>query len=152
MGKQKLIAYNSRVMPFIFLLCLIPVIFVGVIIGINANEIYHWIFFGIDIIVTSVLIIVFFYHLSLPDVAFEIIEERMILYKKKSIIEINLKEINSIRICEDSSSFDCSIWVNNQKIEVHYFIKRKKEICIVLEQILTVYGIKVNFYNIDIGD
>lgn len=146
---KRLIAYNSRKLPFILLVVLIPIFVVIIMLIINAKELFHWIVLVGVIICFIFILSMFIYSLLLPNIAFEINDDKLIIYKIKKQKIILLKDINKFRLCDNSSSFDGCLLEKGKKIRLNYFIKNKKQILKELEIISKEYGFYIEYYSVD---
>lgn len=145
---KKMIAYNSRIFPFLFL---ILSILVGVVAYFAINELEEYkvlasIFFGV---VTFVLFSAFLYTLTNNKIAFEINNEKLTVYKRKNIYTINLSDIYKVKIATNNIGFDCVIYYNdNKKIGMHFLVKNFVKINKQFLQIINDINIKVEFYSL----
>lgn len=146
---KRLIAYNSRKLSFTLLVVLIPIFVVIIMLIINAKELFHWIVLVGVIICFIFILSMFIYSLLLPNIAFEINDDKLIIYKIKKQKIILLKDINKFRLCDNSSSFDGCLWGKGKKIRLNYFIKNKKQILKELEIISKEYGFYIEYYSVD---
>ena len=146
---KRLIAYNSRKLPFTLLVVLIPIFVVIIMLIINVKELFHWIVLVGVIICFIFILSMFIYSLLLPNIAFEINDDQLIIYKIKKQKIILLKDINKFRLCDNSSSFDGCLWEKGKNIRLNYFIKNKKQILKELEIISKEYGFYIEYYSVD---
>ena len=149
---ERLVAFNSKKQPFVYFIGLIPLLVIIIISGINASEIMHWVIFSILILLFLLILGSFIYHMLLPNIAFKIVNDQLVVYKIKKINYYSLKDIISVRVCDNSSSFDGYIKLNDRKLELHYFIKNRKEVLCKLEDVIKEYGIIISYYSVNIGD
>ena len=95
---KRLIAYNSRKLPFTLMIVLIPIFVVIIMLMINAKEFFYWIVLVGVIICFIFILSMFIYSLLLPNIAFEINDDKIIIYKIKKQKIILLKDINKFRL------------------------------------------------------
>src|SRR5699024_9965537 len=106
----------------------IPIFGVIIMLIINAKEVFHWIVLVGVVICFIIILSMFIYSLLLPNIAFEINDDKLIIYKIKKQKIILLKDISKFRLCDNSSSFDGCLWEKGKKIKLNYLIKNKKQI------------------------
>lgn len=124
---KKLIAYNSRKLTFTLMVVLIPIFGVIIMLIINAKEVFHWIVLVGVVICFIIILSMFIYSLLLPNIAFEINDDKLIIYKIKKQKIILLKDISKFRLCDNSSSFDGCFWEKGKKIKLNYLKKIKSK-------------------------
>lgn len=146
---KRLIAYNSRKLPFTLMVVLIPIFGVIIMLIINAKEVFHWIVLVGVVICFIIILSMFIYSLLLPNIAFEINDDKLIIYKIKKQKIILLKDISKFRLCDNSSSFDGCLWEKGKKIRLNYLIKNKKQILKELELFSQEYGFYIEYYSVD---
>lgn len=116
---------------------------------INAKEVFHWIVLVGVVICFIIILSMFIYSLLLPNIAFEINDDKLIIYKIKKQKIILLKDISKFRLCDNSSSFDGCLWEKDKKIRLNYLIKNKKQILKELELFSQEYGFYIKYYSVD---
>lgn len=94
---------------------------------INAKEVFHWIVLVGVVICFIIILSMFIYSLLLPNIAFEINDDKLIIYKIKKQKIILLKDISKFRLCDNSSSFDGCLWEKDKKIRLNYLKKIKSK-------------------------
>ena len=128
---------------------LIPIFGIIIMLIINAKEVFHWIILVGVVICFIIILSMFIYSLLLPNIAFEINDDKLIIYKIKKQKIILLKDISKFRLCDNSSSFDGCLWEKGKKIRLNYLIKNKKQILKELELFSQEYGFYIEYYSVD---
>ena len=128
---------------------LIPIFGIIIMLIINAKEVFHWIILVGVVICFIIILSMFIYSLLLPNIAFEINDDKLIIYKIKKQKIILLKDISKFRLCDNSSSFDGCLWEKDKKIRLNYLIKNKKQILKELELFSQEYGFYIEYYSVD---
>ena len=102
-------------------------------------------------IISVVLAYVFVITIRKDGVAIEIIDNKLILYKKHPI-EISIKDILKTSIYDGDGSFDISIKTPTQKFSMHCFIKEQRKKKDEFITLLTGKGVKVVIFDVGGGD
>ena len=109
----------------------------------------------IAIVTLSIISLVFVYVFAITirkdGVAIEIMDNKLILYKKHPI-EISIKDILKISIHDGDGSFDISIKTPTQKFSMHCFIKEQRKKKDEFITLLKGKGIKVVTFDVGGGD
>ena len=106
---KKLTAYRSKKIPFTLTLVLVLTLIAMIFIIILSKKRLNWIILVGLTIYFLITLTIFIYFLSLPNIAFEIDDHRIILYQKKKKTIILLNHISKIRLCNHGLSFDVYI-------------------------------------------
>lgn len=93
---KRLIAYNSRKLPFTLMVVLIPIFGVIIMLIINAKEVFHWIVLVGVVICFIIILSMFIYSLLLPNIAFEINDDKLIIYKIKKTKNYFIKRYKQV--------------------------------------------------------
>ena len=102
-------------------------------------------------IISVVLAYVFVITIRKDGVAIEIIDNKLILYKKHPI-EISIKDILKTSIHDGDGSFDISIKTPTQKFSMHCFIKEQRKKKDEFITLLKGKGVKVVTFDVGGGD
>ena len=102
-------------------------------------------------IISVVLAYVFVITIRKDGVAIEIIDNKLILYKKHPI-EISIKDILKTSIYDGDGSFDISIKTPTQKFSMHCFIKEQRKKKDEFITLLKGKGVKVVTFDVGGGD
>ena len=109
----------------------------------------------IAIVTLSIISLVFAYVFAITirkdGVAIEIMDNKLILYKKHPI-EISIKDILKISIHDGDGSFDISIKTPTQKFSMHCFIKEQRKKKDEFITLLKGKGVKVVTFDVGGGD
>ena len=149
--KKEFEAYYSKAYAWIFAVLLLLFIFAIVMFSVFWISNISLIAIVTLSIISVVLACVFVLTIRKDGVAVEITNNKLILYKKH-LIEIPIKNILTISIHDGDGSFDILVKTSSQKYSMHCFIKeqrKKKDELIVL---LKNKGIKVDTFDIIVGD
>ena len=149
--KKDFEAYYSKVYAWIFAVLLMLLIFAIVMFSVFWISNLSLIFITTLSIISVVLAYMFVVTIQNDGVAVQIMDNKLILYKKRPI-KIPIKDILAISIYDGDGSFDISIKTPTQKFSMHCFIKeqrKKKDELIVL---LKNEGIKVDTFDFSAGD
>ena len=135
MDHNKLVAYNSKIQPFIFLLAaiiLIPVCHMAV-----QDEEQHkiWIILFFSIIF-AIMVFSFLFFMTLPRIAFEVDHRVLTIYRHSKRISNRLCDISKFEVNGKSLSFDAWIYHTHGRTGIHRVIKRKRRVCKQLFEIL----------------
>lgn len=93
---KRLIAYNSRKLTFTLMVVLIPIFGVIIMLIINAKEVFHWIVLVGVVICFIIILSMFIYSLLLPNIAFEINDDKLIIYKIKKTKNYFIKRYKQV--------------------------------------------------------
>ena len=152
MGNDKLMAYNSKFQKILFLIIwiLLIVLFTFLIILFKEVRIY---FIINAIIVLSIFgVVVINLLLNKSPIAFEIQDDKLVLYKRTGVVSININEIVRVKVNDNYGSFDGCIYTKIGKYPLHYLIKEQRKI---FEQFVKVFeskNIPVEIVSVNIGD
>ena len=102
-------------------------------------------------IISVVLAYVFVITIRKDGVAIEIMDNKLILYKKHPI-EISIKDISKISIHDGDGSFDISIKTSTQKFSMHCCIKEQRKKKDEFITLLKGKGVKVVTFDMGGGD
>ena len=114
---KKLTAYRSKKIPFTLTLVLVLTLIAMIFIIILSKKRLNWIILVGLTIYFLITLTIFIYFLSLPNIAFEIDDHRIILYQKKKKTIILLNHISKIRLCNHGLSFDGYLWEKIKKLD-----------------------------------
>ena len=145
---KNMIAYNSKVLPFIFLFCAILTSIVGYF---AVRELYKYKILGsfFFILVSSIVLFAFVWTVTNKNVAFKIENDILIIYKHKKVYEIKMTEIRKVRLAVNNIGFDCTIYhKDSQKIGMHFLVKKFRKTNRKFIDIIDVYGIEKEFYSL----
>lgn len=145
---KKMIAYNSKTLPFLFLVPLILVIICGyfAVSELNDYKILASIFFGV---VSLVLFSAFIYTFTNHKIAFEINYDELIIYKRKKIFVIKISTITKVKIGKNNIGFDCVVYYNDdKKIGMHFLVKNFVKTNKQFIQTVKDMNIKTEFYSV----
>ena len=149
--KKEFEAYYSKAYAWIFAVLMLLSLF-----GIVMFSIF-WIsnVSLIAIVTLSIISLVFAYVFAITirkdGVAIEIMDNKLILYKKHPV-EIPIKDILKISIHDGDGSFDISIKTPTQKFSMHCFIKEQRKKKDEFITLLKGKGIKVVTFDVGGGD
>lgn len=149
--KKEFEAYYSKAYAWIFAVLMLLSLF-----GIVMFSVF-WIsnVSFIAIVTLSIISLVFVYVFAITirkdGVAIEIMDNKLILYKKHPI-EISIKDILKISIHDGDGSFDISIKTPTQKFSMHCFIKEQRKKKDEFITLLKGKGIKVVTFDVGGGD
>ena len=149
--KKEFEAYYSKAYAWIFAVLMLLSLF-----GIVMFSVF-WIsnVSFIAIVTLSIISLVFVYVFAITirkdGVAIEIMDNKLILYKKHPI-EISIKDILKISIHDGDGSFDISIKTPTQKFSMHCFIKEQRKKKDEFITLLKGKGVKVVTFDVGGGD
>lgn len=152
MENRKLIAYSSKIQKIILLIVWIIVIIIFSLLIILVDEVR--LFLIIAAIVTlsiSGAVVINILRNKSPK-AFEIHDDKIILYKRTGVVSININEIVRVKVNGNYGSFDGCVYTITGKYPIHYLIKEQRKI---FEQFVGVFkskNIPVEIVTTSIGD
>ena len=104
------------------------------------------IFFGI---VVLVLFGAFVFTITNYKIAFEIINETLIIYKRRKVYTIDFHTIQKVKIGRNNIGFDCVVYYeNDKKIGMHFLVKNFVKINKQFIEIINEMNIKTEFYSV----
>ena len=149
--KKEFEAYYSKAYAWIFAVLLLLFIFAIVMFSVFWISNLSLIFIVTLSVVSVILAYVFVITIRKDGVAIEIMDNKLILYKKHPI-EISIKDILKISIHDGDGSFDISIKTPTQKFSMHCFIKEQRKKKDEFITLLKGKGIKVVTFDVGGGD
>ena len=149
--KNEFEAYYSKAYAYVFAVLILLLLFGIVMFSIFWISNLSLIFIVTLSVVSVVLAYVFVITIRKDGVAFQIADNKLILYKKH-IIEIPIKNILTVSIHDGDGSFDISIKTQTQKFSMHCFIKEQRKKKDELIALFKNKGIKVDTFDLSGGD
>lgn len=152
MENRKLIAYSSKIQKIILLIVWIIVIIIFSLLIILVDELR--LFLIITAIVTlsiSGVVVINILRNNSP-IAFEIQDDKLVLYKRTGVVSININEIVKVRVNDNYGSFDGCVYTITGKYPIHYLIKEQRKIFKQFVETFKSKNIPVEITSVNIGD
>lgn len=148
MNEKNMIAYNSKIFPFLFLIMTVIVCIVGYF---AVKELYDYKVLAIlfFVITAAALLFAFIWTFTNKQIAFEIKNDEFTIYKHKKVFKINMHNINKVKIGTQNIGFDCVVYYEDtKKIGIHFLVKKFRHTNKEFIRIIDAYNIKKEFYSL----
>ena len=128
MENNKLIAYSSRIQKIILLIVWIVLIVLFSFLIVLFNEVRLYLIISAIVILSISGVVVINILRNNSRIAFEIQDDKLVLYKRTGVISININEIVKVKVNDNYGSFDGCIYTKTGKYPIHYLIKEQRKI------------------------
>ena len=152
MENNKLIAYSSKIQKNILLIAwiIVIIIFSLLIVFVDEVRLFLIIVAIVTLSISGVVVINILRNKS--PIAFEIQDDKIILYKRMGVISIDISEIIRVKVNDNYGSFDGCIYTINDRYPIHYLIKEQRKIFKQFVKLFKYKGIPVEIVSTSIGD
>lgn len=152
MENNKLIAYSSKIQKIILLIAWIIVIIIFSLLIILVDEVrLYLIIIAIVILPISGVVVINILRNNSP-IAFEIQDDKLVLYKRTGVVSININEIVKVKVNDNYGSFDGCVYTKTGKYPIHYLIKEQRKIFNQFVEVFDSKNIPVEITSVNIGD
>lgn len=152
MENNKLIAYSSKIQKIILLIVwiILIVLFSFLIVLFDEVRLYLIISAIVILLIFGVVVINIFRNNS--PIAFEIQDDKLVLYKRTGVFSININEIVKVKVNDNYGSFDGCVYTKTGKYPIHYLIKEQRKIFKQFVEAFKSKNIPVEITSVNIGD
>lgn len=152
MENEKLIAYSSKIQKIILLIAwfIVVIIFSLLIVLVDEVRLFLMIVAIITLSISGVVVINLLRNKS--QIAFEIKDDKLILYKRTGVVSINISDIIRVKVNDNYGSFDGCIYTINGRYSIHCLIKKQRKIFKQFVEIFECKGIPVEIVSTSMGD
>lgn len=152
MENNKLIAYSSKIQKIILLIVwvILIVLFSFLIVLFEETRLF-FIITAIVILSISGVVVINILRNNSP-IAFEIQDDKLVLYKRTGVISININEIVRVKVNDNYGSFDGCVYTITGKYPIHYLIKEQRKIFKQFVEAFKSKNIAVEITSVNIGD
>ncbi len=152
MENNKLIAYSSKIQKIILLIVWIILIVLFSFLIVLFDEVrLHLIISAIVLLPVFGVVIINILRNNSP-IAFEIQDDKLVLYKRKGVFSLNINEIVKVKVNDNYGSFDGCVYTKTSKYPVHYLIKEQRKIFKQFVEVFKSKNIPVEITSVNIGD
>lgn len=152
MENNKLIAYSSKIQKIILLIVWIVLIVLFSFLIVLFDEVRLYLIISAIVILSISGVVVINILRNNSPIAFEIHDDKLVLYKRTRVISININEIVKVKVNDNYGSFDGCIYTKIGKYPIHYLIKEQRKIFKQFVKVFEAINIPVEIVSIDIGD
>lgn len=152
MENIKLIAYSSKIQKIILLIVWIVLIVLFSFLIILFDEVRLYLIISAIVILPIFGVVVINILRNNSPIAFEIQDDKLVLYKRTGVVSININEIVKVKVNDNYGSFDGCVYTKTAKYPIHYLIKEQRKIFKQFVEAFKSKNIPVEITSVNIGD
>lgn len=152
MENNKLIAYSSKIKKIILLNVWIILIVLFSFLIVLFDEVRLYLIISAIVILPVFGVVIINILRNNSPIAFEIQDDKLVLYKRKGVFSININEIAKVKVNDNYGSFDGCVYTKTSKYPVHYLIKEQRKIFKQFVEVFKSKNIPVEITSVNVGD